>query len=317
MRVGTLVERERRSPVGAAGWALLAWVALFAVVNYVPGSDSAWRLPLLDIASIVMPAVAAVLCWRASSPRYSPERRARWAWRCFACGFVFSTLAEATWAFYEVALVRESPTPSLADVFYMAFYPAMFAAILLLVRRPPGRFTRVTILLDSLLFTLGLAGLAWQLVLAPSINGADSRLLVAVTTAYPMWDLVLVFALTTLFLSWRLDRVALAPLFMLTCFAVTVLADMVYAWLLLRGEFSTGSLVDPLWPLSYALGGLAALSLIRGAASASTGRTSAQADLGVTSGRQLGRSAPLQSYPVAPPLLRLSGDRGHVVHRLP
>jgi len=269
MMVGTLVRRERSSPIGIVGWALLAWVVLFAVATYLPGSDSASRRALLDIASIVMPAAAAFLCRLASSPRYSPQRRDRWAWRCFALGFVFSTLAEATWAFYEVVLAQESPTPSLADVFYMAFYPAMFVGILLLVRRPPGRFNAVTIMLDSLLFTLGLAGLARQLVLAPSISGEDSTLLVAVTVAYPVWDLVLVFALTTLFLSWRLDRVELAPLFMLTCFAVTVLADMVYAWLVLRGEFATGSVVDPLWPLSYSLGGLAAISLIRSTTAAS------------------------------------------------
>jgi diguanylate cyclase (GGDEF)-like protein len=221
--------------------------------------------------------------WLASLPRHSPERRDRWAWRFFALGFIFSTLAEATWTFYELVLAQESPSPSIADFFFMAFYPAMFAGILFLVRRPPGRFTRITVMLDSLLFTLGLAGLAWQLVLAPSVTGEDSLLLVAVTVAYPMWDLVLVFALTTLFLSWRLERVALAPLFLLTSFAVTVLADLIYAWLTLQSEFSTGSIVDPLWPLSYALGGLAAISLIRGAAPASETRAAIGAGTGAAS----------------------------------
>ena len=121
MQVGTLVEGERRSAIGPVGWALLAWVALFAVATYLPGSGSASRRALLDIASVVMPAAAAVLCWRASSPRYSPERRDHWAWRFFGLGFVFSTLAEGTWAFYELFLAREVPTPSLADVLYMAF----------------------------------------------------------------------------------------------------------------------------------------------------------------------------------------------------
>ena len=284
MQAGALAERERRSPIGAVGWALLAWVALFAMATYLPGSESASRRALLDIASIAMPGAAAVLCYLASSPRYSPDRRDRWAWRFFALGFIFSTVAEATWTFYELVLTQESPTPSLADVFYMAFYPAMFAGILFLVRRPPGRFTGITVILDSLLFTLGVAGLAWQLVLAPSITGEDSPLLVAVTVAYPMWDLVLLFALTTLFLSWNLERVALAPLFLLTSFAVLVLADMVYAWLMLQGQFLTGSIVDPFWPLSYALGGLAALSLIRSAAAAaSEPRAAARADEGAAS----------------------------------
>jgi diguanylate cyclase (GGDEF)-like protein len=272
VQVATLAQTKRRSPIGAVGWALLAWVALFAVATYLPGSESTSRRALLDIASIVMPAAAAALCWLASSSRYSPQRRDCWAWRFFALGFALSTLAEATWTFYELVLAQESPSPSLADVFFTAFYPAMFTGIFLLVRRPPGRFSRITIVLDSLLFTLGLAALAWQLVLAPSITGEDSLLLVAVTVSYPLWDLVLVFALTALFLSWRLERVAVAPLLLLASFAVTVLADLIYAWLMLQGEFSTGSIVDPLWPLSYALGGLAAISLIRGAAPASESR---------------------------------------------
>ena len=272
MQVGTLLGRARKSPVGVLGWFLLAWVALFALATYVPsGLTGAPRRALLDLAQVVMPTVAAVLCLRAAALSRSLRRRDRWAWRFFGFGFLASALAEVTWAVYELILARESPTPSVADAFRLLFYPLTLVAIVLLVRRPPGRFTRVTVVLDSLLFTLGLAGLGWQLVLAPSINVSDPRLLVMVNVAYPLFDLLLVFALVALILTWKLERVALAPLFMLASLSVLVAADMLYAWLVLQGQYSTGSIADAFWPLSYALGGLAALSLLRTAAPSAAG----------------------------------------------
>jgi hypothetical protein len=247
VQVSTLVAlgRARKSPVGAMGWALLVWVGLFALVTYIPvGITGGPRRALLDVAQVVMPTVAAVLCWRAGSRESSLRRRDRWAWRFFGLGFSASALAEATWAVYELILARESPTPSVADAFYLLFYPLTFVAIVLLVRRPQGRFTRVTVVLDSLVFTLGLAGLGWQLVLAPSITVSDPRLLVMVNVAYPLFDLLLVFALVALILTWKLERVALAPLFMLASLSVLVAADMLYAWLVLQGQYSTGSAAD-------------------------------------------------------------------------
>lgn len=146
-------------------------------------------------------------------------------------GFLSSAVAETAWSYYDLIAATEVPSPSLADLFYVLFCPAAIVGTpLLLRRRRVGRLAGWTASLDAVtFFTLGLAGLAWQL----------------------------------LFLRWELERVE-KPVFLILVSLVTmVTADLVYAWLALRGEYGSASPVDPLWVLPYSLLGLAALARLR------------------------------------------------------
>jgi diguanylate cyclase len=63
---------------------------------------------------------------------YRPSRP--WAWYLLAAGQLCFTVGDAILYAYEWALRVEAPFPSVADAFYLVFYPLLAIGLLLLVR---------------------------------------------------------------------------------------------------------------------------------------------------------------------------------------
>jgi diguanylate cyclase len=101
------------------------------------------------------------------------------------------------WTAGDIALTIESlhgatpPTPSVADIFYVAFYPAAYLALALLLRRESSRLVPAT-WLDGAVAGLGAAALcaafAFQSVMHVAGGGAAA---VATELAYPVGDALL------------------------------------------------------------------------------------------------------------------------------
>ena len=105
------------------------------------------------------------------------------------------------------------PTPSLADVGYLAFYPLMVLGLLALPREAPG--SDRTRLLDLAIVCTASVASVWWLVVGPmaSAIGSDAvQGLVAV--AYPVGDVLLMFALAAAMLG-RVRGVPSATLILL------------------------------------------------------------------------------------------------------
>ena len=86
------------------------------------------------------------------------------------------------------------PTPSLADAFYVAFFPLCFVAFALLIRRG-NRSSLLMTSLDGLIAGLGVAALSAAFIVAAVIRVTGGGALAAATNlVYPLGD-VLLFAL--------------------------------------------------------------------------------------------------------------------------
>src|SRR4051812_22357275 len=100
------------------------------------------------------------------------------------------------------------PYPSIADGLFLAFYPASYVALIVLVRNRVDQF-RQSMWLDGLVAGLAVAAIGEILVLRPIIETTGGKFIeVATDVAYPAGDLVMlalvagVFALT----GWRPGR---------------------------------------------------------------------------------------------------------------
>ena len=105
-----------------------------------------------------------------------------------------------SWAVGDLALTVESlggatpPTPSVADAFYVAFFPLCFLAFALLIRRG-NRSSLLATSLDGLIAGLGVAALSAAFVVAAVVRVTGGGALAAATNLiYPLGD-VLLFAL--------------------------------------------------------------------------------------------------------------------------
>jgi diguanylate cyclase len=195
-----------------------------------------WLLNLVLVGAVVVCAARAVAV-----------AADRWAWVAIAGGMLLWTVANAGWtiAYGDVA---EPPFPSVADALWLAWYPAVYAGLVLLVRRRVRAFY-ASVWLDGLIGGLTVAAFGVVLVVAPVAHSATgTAAAVIVNVAYPLGDLLLasfvvgVFALS----GWRPSRdwVAIGA-----ALVVLAVADAVYVVRVATGSYVIGTLLDSLWPL--------------------------------------------------------------------
>ncbi|PPK93394.1 diguanylate cyclase (GGDEF)-like protein [Kineococcus xinjiangensis] len=171
-------------------WVAYASAAAVAALTYALLPAGAARDVLF--LCLAAPVVAVILV---GVRRNRPVRPA--PWYLMAAGTVLLVAGDAIFS-YHVRVLEQEPFPSAADVAYLAAYPVLAAAFMLLVRgRQPGRDRES--LIDSSIFTISLGLLTWVLVVRPT--AADSELTAlerGVALAYPLMDVLLVGLLVRL-----------------------------------------------------------------------------------------------------------------------
>jgi hypothetical protein len=140
-------------------------------------------------------------------------------------------------------LIPGLAAPAVSDAFYLAFYPLVNNAVVLLVR-DHGLRTVPAVWLDGLVVGLGSAAVVAALLLAPLLRLEPPLSAQAITNlAYPVADLTLLIVLTTVggVTRLRLDpRLALLGLGL----ALNLVTDLAYLLLDLAGRYHEGDPVD-------------------------------------------------------------------------
>ncbi|WP_082974044.1 bifunctional diguanylate cyclase/phosphodiesterase [Mycobacterium sp. E1386] len=189
----------------------------------------------------------------------------RLAWSLIAAGMALSALGDVVYAVW----VPNAKSPSVADPEYLAFYPFVYAGIVLLMR---SRLKRVPmpIRVDSLVCALAVAALAAALRAGPMhAAAAKAPATVLVGLIYPWGDLVLLALAVGMLpiLGWRSEFRWGFLVVGLVGFAV---ADTAYLIQTSDGSYRVGTTLDALWPASSLL--VAMASWARGSSAAPTPR---------------------------------------------
>ncbi len=172
----------------------------------------------------------------------------RLVWALIAAGMACSALGDVIYALW----VPDGQSPSVADPAYLAYYPLVYAGLLLLVRARLKRAS-IPIQLDSLVCALTMAAVAAALAAGP-IHTAAMRApeTVLVGLIYPWGDLILL-ALAAGMLPIRGWRNEFRWILLLAGFVLFVLADTAYLFETSAGSYRVGTLLDACWPASSLL----------------------------------------------------------------
>jgi len=223
------------------------WMATLTAVFYlVPQwSTVAW-------AAISLSGAAAVLV---GIRRHRPARKLPWL--LLAASLACFTAGDTIYNVLTGYLGQEDPFPSLADPLYVAVYPLLAGALLIMIRARSGGANRGA-LLDALLPTAAFGLLSWVLLIAPYVRDTELTLAEKLTSiAYPLGD-VLALAMVL-----RLLTAAGRKPLSLTVLALGVsgllATDVVYGMGQLAGTWQTGGPTDLGWVFFYATVGAAAL----------------------------------------------------------
>ena len=180
------------------------------------------------------------------------RRADRLAWAALGLGMAAWAAADIYWS-VALADMAEAPYPSLADAGWLAFYPASYAAVLVLSRRgrgpvPPAAW------LDGTIAALGAsamtAAVLFEPILAVAVDGSPA--VIATNLAYPVGDLLLLALVVGVLAAdgWRLDR--MWALFG-AGLVLSAIADSWYLAALAKGTYSEGSILNALWPAAALL----------------------------------------------------------------
>jgi PAS domain S-box-containing protein len=191
----------------------------------------------------------------------TPRRGQRWAPVLLGLGILSWVVGQAVFTYYEWVLRQPPPLPSLADLGYLSVYPFLLVGILLLPARPVPAASRMRIALDGLMIMTAAVTFSWYFVLGPVMQqGTETTLAKAVSTAYPLADIVLIACLVIL--ASRPGEHALLPAVRLLALGLIliVIADSNFAYWSLHDAYATGTFPDVGWALGYMLVALGAFA---------------------------------------------------------
>lgn len=168
-----------------------------------------------------------------------------------AAGVTFNAAGDTFYAFAMDAS-GTLPSPSLADLGYLLYYPLTMSALLVLVMRQSQGSLRPA-LFDGAVASLGAAAVL-AVVLAPVFSDATRDTTVvdgAIAALYPLFDLLLVTAVVAITASPALRLGPRWP-FLVAGFLLFAGADIAYALLIHHGAYTAGTPLDALWTAGVA-----------------------------------------------------------------
>jgi len=224
---------------------LAAYAITYTVWTFVHWGGH--RVIVSDVASWPVVAGAVLLAWRKSNDLTGPARLA-WRWIAFAAASWL--VGEGLW-FYEEVIRHRNPFPSIADPFYLLFYPLVFVGLMLMPVQEPRRRDRMTMLLDAGIVMVAALMTIWYLVIQPTVADSHSPwTTIALSVAYPAGDLVLFGGILRILL--RGPRRGAMPSLRLLALGLMclVVADITFARLDLAGTYQPASVPDAMWVIA-------------------------------------------------------------------
>jgi diguanylate cyclase (GGDEF)-like protein/PAS domain S-box-containing protein len=190
---------------------------------------------------------AAALLTGASGPR-----RVRAAWLLLGLGIFSYSLGSLLFFFFLKTLTA---FPSTADLSWLAFYPLIVAAIVMLVRRR-RRSDRLAVSLDAAIVTLAIAALAYELIFNGLINASVTSEVVDGQLSYSVLDFG-VLVLLALVCAPSRGKVGKAYVALGAGMLVMLGSDVLVVKEISNGTYVPGTLLDAGWPAAMLLLALA------------------------------------------------------------
>jgi diguanylate cyclase (GGDEF)-like protein/PAS domain S-box-containing protein len=258
----------RREPL-RKGWTGVLAIALFAyiaisIVLIVIDSKKGSALDLFNLYSD-SPASIMVAILSAAAARGATDPAARRTWWYLAAAlsvYSIGNLLHSTYWLFDV-----DPFPSVGDVFFLAFYPLVFAAALAVVRAAAVRVQWARLALDATILMLGFGAFFWFCVIEPTASAQRDPNVLKYTLAqlYIALNCIMLLAFGVLLMHSGAAPIQRRTLMLLTLgLSCMSFADIVWAMNKVTGTYLPGSVSDVIYLSCYIWLGAAAREQLRG-----------------------------------------------------
>lgn len=235
-------------------------ITLHALIIFVLPLPEQTRTGLNDVLMAVYGFIAAGVITYAAFMAKKISRRVGIAWLLIGIAVAMYATGDLIWAYIE-AVLQADTFPSLADAAYLAFYVYFVAGIFILPARMLRSDERIRLMLDMGIVTVSSLLLFWTLLFQPIlIKGDPDALTLFVTIAYPSMDMMLLLGVLAIML--RSSRLQPSHVVLAASALVVVVADIIFNMQWVQESYISGSMVDLLYVLQYALAAWAGVELI-------------------------------------------------------
>jgi len=209
-----------------------------------------------DIYSPVVDLLVVLTLFYATIRSFRYGRRVQIAWLFITLAFSFYAVGDILWAILELGF-HQIPFPSVADVFYLIFYPFFAIGIYYLPRFSFTRKEMLKIFLDMGIIVITVGIIFWTFLIIPTFSNPENSFANIVSVISIIGDFLLFFVLIRL-LNSNFDE-NMGPVLLLSMsILVMIVTDSIYAFQTIQGTYILGGLLDTGWILSFVLVGLAA-----------------------------------------------------------
>ena len=209
------------------------------------------RTMIADAFFYLVAGVAVCTAYSASRRCDASPRLAR-AWRLFAMGLFGQLTGQVAFQVYD--LLGKTPYPSVADGFYLLFYPFMLLGLLSLSvssRRGAGD---VRLGIDLAVVAIAGSALVIYVVLGPTVvANSGSPLQVGFSVAYPAGDMILLVGLASLLLRGSTPSAHAALRLLGAGLVLFVIGDLAYGYMTVHSSYESGDPIDATWMVALAL----------------------------------------------------------------
>lgn len=252
-----------RLPVWLQGWkgfwalAAGAYAAVYSAWILFKWTDPAHEVLIAGLGYLPLGIFAAACSsYVVTLKQLNPAIRR--AWTFIAVSMITLAVADITYTTLE--LTRGISFPDIPDFFYLARYPLAFIGLITIPSQVYDLSQKKTWKLDLAIVIVSSTAILWYLVIVPTaMAGGDNWAAILVAGAYPVMDMLLLSSIASL-LFRKSEINTRRSLFLLGFgFLLYVIANIIYAWLVVQELYLSGAWVDILWTLSYLAVGLAAI----------------------------------------------------------
>jgi two-component system, cell cycle response regulator len=238
-------DRTPRRRLLAAGFGVIALGLAFELVYAVTHvGGSAWAPIANDWVYMAVEIVAIGIC----ASRVVLRREHRLTWTLLTIALTAWSIGDLLWAVWldDVAV---PPFPSVADALYLAMYPCMYIALMVLLRSRL-RDAATAQWLDGGVLALGAGAIAVTLVSATSVATGGRLIAESVNVAYPVLDCIL---LTLVLVAYTLAGWRPRPELLVLGVGILLMAgaDIVYVSDVAGGSYIDGTLLNVMYLASF------------------------------------------------------------------